>query len=79
MISTIHCIYNYVLCIYYSGVGFTNGEVRVLSSLSLEDETETFHYAKDCITHLIFSHDSMYMATAVRYIHTYIHTTDTHT
>jgi len=49
----------------YVGVGFTNGVVGVLDALTLEDVRQPFRYARDCITHIVFSHDSSYMATAV--------------
>ena len=52
-----------------AGVGFTSGLVGVLDTLTLEDVCEPFRYARDCITHVVFSHDSMYMATAVSSIH----------
>ena len=48
-----------------TGVGFTGGVVRVLDALTLEDVCQPFHYARDCITHIAFSHDSSYLATAV--------------
>ena len=47
------------------GVGFTNGTVRVLYGVSLEDCCPPFHYSRDCVTHITFSHDSTYIATAV--------------
>ena len=53
------------MCSVYTGVGFTGGVVRVLDALTLEDVCQPFHYARDCITHIAFSHDSSYMATAV--------------
>lgn len=47
-------------------MGFANGTVRVLDAVTLEDElAEPFHYARDCITHIVFSHDSKFLATAV--------------
>ncbi|XP_067673834.1 cilia- and flagella-associated protein 251-like isoform X2 [Haliotis asinina] len=46
-------------------VGFTNGCVRVLDAITLQDEMEEpFRYARDAITHIAFSHDSQYLATA---------------
>ena len=40
--------------------------VRVLDSITLQDEvSEPFRYARDAITHIEFSHDSKYLATAV--------------
>ncbi|XP_071110877.1 cilia- and flagella-associated protein 251-like [Haliotis cracherodii] len=46
-------------------VGFTNGCVRVLDAITLQEEMEEpFHYARDAVTHIAFSHDSQYLATA---------------
>ena len=43
-----------------------NGAVRLLDAISLQDEVaEPFRYARDAITHVEFSHDSKYLATAV--------------
>lgn len=43
-----------------------NGQLRVVDSITLEDElSEPFRYARYAITHLAFSHDSQYLATAV--------------
>ena len=53
------------MCSVVTGVGFTGGVVRVLDALTLEDVCQPFHYARDCITHIAFSHDSSYLATAV--------------
>ena len=50
---------------FIAGVGFTSGVVGVLDALTLEDMCQPFRYARDCITHIVFSHDSSYMATAV--------------
>lgn len=48
----------------YLGVGFTNGSVRILDSLTLEDECpEPFRYSRDAVTHCVFSHDSSWFAT----------------
>ena len=48
-----------------AGVGFTSGAVAVLDAHTLEDVCQPFRYARDCVTHIAFSHDSQYMATAV--------------
>ncbi|XP_022086386.1 cilia- and flagella-associated protein 251-like [Acanthaster planci] len=49
----------------YLGVGFTNGCVRILDAISLEDECEElFRYSRDAVTHCTFSHDSKWMAVA---------------
>ncbi|XP_053328771.1 cilia- and flagella-associated protein 251 [Spea bombifrons] len=45
--------------------GFTDGSVHILDAMTLEDERkEPFKYAKGSITHISFSHDSQYIATA---------------
>lgn len=49
----------------YLAVGFVNGAVRVLDAITLQDEIqEPFRYARDAITHIEFSHDSRFLATA---------------
>ena len=57
-----------ITCALCLGVGFTNGVVRVLDSVSLEDCCTLFHHSKDCVTHIAFSHNSMYIATAVSHM-----------
>lgn len=49
------------------GVGLSSGQVYVLNALTLEDvqDQAMFHYSKKSISHIIFSSDSNYMATAV--------------
>ncbi|XP_051888473.1 cilia- and flagella-associated protein 251 [Pristis pectinata] len=61
---------SYIQCVTYNktgsllGVGLTDGCVHILDALSLNDEcSEPFHYAKDAITDISFSHDSSYLAT----------------
>ncbi|XP_029422473.1 cilia- and flagella-associated protein 251 [Nannospalax galili] len=47
------------------GAGFTEGTVFILDSMSLENESpEPFRYSRTSVTHVSFSHDSKYMATA---------------
>ncbi|KAM5312683.1 cilia- and flagella-associated protein 251 isoform 2-T3 [Glossophaga mutica] len=47
------------------GAGFTEGTVYILDSMSLQNETpQPFKYSRTCVTHISFSHDSKYMATA---------------
>ncbi|XP_019504546.1 PREDICTED: WD repeat-containing protein 66 isoform X2 [Hipposideros armiger] len=47
------------------GAGFTEGTVYILDAMSLENETpEPFKYSRSNVTHISFSHDSQYMATA---------------
>ncbi|XP_048370489.1 cilia- and flagella-associated protein 251 [Sphaerodactylus townsendi] len=46
-------------------VGFTDGTVYILDSISLEDDCpEPFKYSKGKVIHMSFSHDSQYFATA---------------
>lgn len=48
------------------GAGFTEGTVYILDAMSLENETsEPFKYSRSSVSHVSFSHDSNYMATAV--------------
>ena len=47
------------------GVGFTDGSVYLLDSLTLEDVCPPFRYSRDAVTFIAFSHDSNYMATTV--------------
>ena len=61
----------FIPCLFdlISAVGFVNGSVRVLDSLTLRDEVqEPFRYARDAITHIEFSHDSQFLATAVSFL-----------
>lgn len=40
--------------------------VKILDAMNLMDEeTETFRYSRDAITHIKFSHDSTFLATVV--------------
>ncbi|ESO91649.1 hypothetical protein LOTGIDRAFT_191347 [Lottia gigantea] len=49
----------------YLAVGFTNGTIRILDAITLnEEQSEPFRYSKDVITHLVFSHNSLYLAAA---------------
>ncbi|XP_014642624.1 PREDICTED: WD repeat-containing protein 66 isoform X2 [Ceratotherium simum simum] len=47
------------------GAGFTEGTVYILDAMSLENEIpEPFRYSRTSVTHISFSHNSQYMATA---------------
>uniref|UniRef100_A0A671EE43 Cilia- and flagella-associated protein 251 n=1 Tax=Rhinolophus ferrumequinum TaxID=59479 RepID=A0A671EE43_RHIFE len=49
----------------FLGAGFTEGTVYILDAMSLENEIpEPFKYSTTSVTHISFSHDSQYMATA---------------
>ncbi|XP_062873714.1 cilia- and flagella-associated protein 251 [Trichomycterus rosablanca] len=50
---------------FYLAVGFASGTVQVLDACTLQSEgEEDFHLSQDSITHLTFSHNSSYLATA---------------
>ncbi|MBN3304255.1 CF251 protein, partial [Amia calva] len=50
---------------FYLAVGFASGSVYVLDALTLDNEcAEPFRYAREGITHIAFSRDSQYLATA---------------
>lgn len=54
------------------GAGFTEGTVYILDAMSLENEIpEPFKYSRTNVTHISFSHDSQYMATAVSIVTEY--------
>ncbi|XP_063081650.1 cilia- and flagella-associated protein 251 isoform X2 [Cavia porcellus] len=47
------------------GAGLTEGTVYILDAMSLQNEApEPFKYSRSSVTHVSFSHDSQYMATA---------------
>uniref|UniRef100_W5L2B2 Cilia- and flagella-associated protein 251 n=1 Tax=Astyanax mexicanus TaxID=7994 RepID=W5L2B2_ASTMX len=50
---------------FYLALGFASGTVQILDACTLQQEQEeSFQYSLECITHLTFSHDSSYLATA---------------
>ncbi|KAM6954427.1 cilia- and flagella-associated protein 251 [Aplochiton taeniatus] len=50
---------------FYLAVGFASGAVHVLDACTLQSNSEEcFRYSRDCITHITFSSDSNYLATA---------------
>ncbi|GFR90714.1 WD repeat-containing protein 66 [Elysia marginata] len=50
---------------FYIAVGCTNGAVYLVDSVALLDQIQGgFKSARECITHIAFSHNSRYMATA---------------
>uniref|UniRef100_A0A8C8RGZ7 Cilia- and flagella-associated protein 251 n=1 Tax=Pelusios castaneus TaxID=367368 RepID=A0A8C8RGZ7_9SAUR len=48
----------------FLAAGFTDGSVYILDSISLEGDCKELKYSKGPITHISFSHDSQYLATA---------------
>ncbi|KAM4053992.1 cilia- and flagella-associated protein 251 isoform 2-T3 [Anomaloglossus baeobatrachus] len=62
--KSLHCL-AYDCAGFFLAAGFTDGSVHILDAMTLEDETkEPLKYAKGSITHVIFSHNSKYLATA---------------
>ncbi|KAM4808158.1 cilia- and flagella-associated protein 251 [Rhinophrynus dorsalis] len=60
----LHCL-SYDPKGFLLGAGFTDGSVHILDAMTLEDElAEPFKYSRGSITHISFSHDSQYLATA---------------
>ncbi|XP_063313061.1 cilia- and flagella-associated protein 251 [Pelobates fuscus] len=50
---------------FHMAAGFTDGSVHILDSVTLEDITQDpFKYARGSITHINYSHNSQYLATA---------------
>ena len=54
-----------MLCLF-TAVGMQSGHLHILDAMSLGDEVK-FDYSREAITHCVFSLDSKYLATAVRY------------
>ena len=53
----------------YIAVGFKNGHLQLIDAISLEDVLKApFTYSKDAITHIEFSHNSSFLATAVTHL-----------
>ncbi|PAA87973.1 hypothetical protein BOX15_Mlig030593g1, partial [Macrostomum lignano] len=49
----------------FLAVGHEGGLLRILDADTLSDVMEeNFHYSRECITHIVFSDDSRYLATA---------------
>ncbi|XP_069820104.1 cilia- and flagella-associated protein 251 [Dendropsophus ebraccatus] len=62
--KSLHCL-SYDPKGLYLAAGFVDGSAHILDAVTLEDETtEPFKYAKGSITHVTFSHNSHYLATA---------------
>lgn len=49
----------------FLAAGFTDGSVYILDAISLQSCCEAFRFSQGAVTHISFSHDSEYLATAV--------------
>ncbi|KFV53668.1 WD repeat-containing protein 66, partial [Gavia stellata] len=49
---------------YFLAAGFTDGSVYVLDAISLQSSCKEFKFSHGPVTHISFSHDSEYLATA---------------
>ncbi|NXS53171.1 CF251 protein, partial [Brachypteracias leptosomus] len=49
---------------YFLAAGFTDGSVYILDAISLQSSCKELKFSHGAVTHLSFSHDSEYLATA---------------
>ncbi|KAM7090088.1 cilia- and flagella-associated protein 251 [Ciconia maguari] len=49
---------------YFLAAGFTDGSVYILDAISLQSSFKEFKFSRGPVTHISFSHDSEYLATA---------------
>uniref|UniRef100_A0A8B9GAJ5 Cilia- and flagella-associated protein 251 n=1 Tax=Amazona collaria TaxID=241587 RepID=A0A8B9GAJ5_9PSIT len=49
---------------YFLAAGFTDGSVYILDAISLQSSCKEFKFSRGPVTHVSFSHDSEYFATA---------------
>ncbi|NXR81380.1 CF251 protein, partial [Pycnonotus jocosus] len=49
---------------YFLAAGFTDGSVYILDAISLQSICNEFQFSQGPVTHISFSHDSKYLATA---------------
>ncbi|NXX77335.1 CF251 protein, partial [Urocolius indicus] len=49
---------------YYLAAGFTDGSVYILDAITLQSSCKKFQFSRGPVTHISFSHDSQYLATA---------------
>ncbi|NXH46951.1 CF251 protein, partial [Dicaeum eximium] len=49
---------------HFLAAGFTDGSVYILDAISLQSICEEFQFSQSPVTHISFSHDSKYLATA---------------
>lgn len=65
VVTTVSCNFRHYWLFVTLGAGFTNGTLQVLDPITLSEVGKSFRYSRDAITHISFSHDSSYLATAV--------------
>lgn len=57
----------FIIKLFLKAIGFHNGQLQIIDSISLDDCLKSpFIYSKDSITHIEFSADSSFLATAVK-------------
>ncbi|KFQ24606.1 WD repeat-containing protein 66, partial [Mesitornis unicolor] len=49
---------------YFLAAGFTDGSVHILDAISLQSSCKEFKFSRGPVTHISFSHNSAYLATA---------------
>ncbi|XP_051641713.1 cilia- and flagella-associated protein 251 isoform X2 [Manacus candei] len=49
---------------YFLAAGFTDGSVHILDAISLQSSCEELRFSRGPVTHISFSHNSQYLATA---------------
>ncbi|NXM01932.1 CF251 protein, partial [Tyrannus savana] len=49
---------------YFLAAGFTDGSVHILDAISLQSSCKELRFSQGPVTHISFSHDSQYLATA---------------
>ncbi|NXD40293.1 CF251 protein, partial [Copsychus sechellarum] len=49
---------------HFLAAGFTDGSVYILDAISLQSICKEFQFSQGAVTHISFSHDSKYLATA---------------
>lgn len=61
------CCESFLACFsgYFLAAGFTDGSVYILDAISLQSICKEFKFSRGPVTHISFSHNSEYLATAV--------------
>lgn len=67
LIGTLHLLNFFKNYLFLLAIGFQNGQLQIIDSISLDDCLKApFIYSKASITHIEFSEDSSFLATAVK-------------